>query len=836
MSMRNIGGVILFSILFLLSCSLENNNYVKTNTEYLWYDEPAKYFTEALPIGNGRLAAMVYGKPDSEIIHLNEETLWTGGPIDLNPNPRAKDYIPLIREALSNKDYRKADSLSHYVQGYFTQSYAPVGDLCINQLYDGDVKDYKRKLDLRNGIVSSEFKVNNVSYCREAFVTYPDQAIIMKFTSSESKSLFLNFSLNSKLRSVITEKENELIMSGNAPSHADPVYMSTSDTPVRWDEECKGMRFQTRLKILDNDGVHKFVGDTLCVSNASNLTLAISIATSFNGYDKCPVNNGVDEKEICRGYLSNLNGKDYSELRKRHINDYQHYYDKVDFYIEGDSQLELLPTDDRLERYSKGSKDNGLESLLFNYGRYLLISSSRSNAGKGIAANLQGKWNKDLQPAWSCNYTVNINLQMNYWAADKLGLSDMAKPLIKQISNMSKTGEYTSRNFLGCRGWASGHNSDIWATTNPVGHFGKGDCQWANWYMASPWLCQYLWDRYLYLGDIEYLSKTAYPIMKSASEFCRDWLVYDKDGHLTTSPSTSPENKFKDHNGEAWAVTVGSTMDLALIRDLFKNTISAARILGRDISFSNQLSDALSLIAPYPISDLGYLQEWSEDYEELDPKHRHVSHLYALHPGTDVSLWQNSELFNACKKTLERRGDEGTGWSRAWKICFWARLLDGNHAYQLLRNTLNLTKDRGFSESGGTYPNMLNACPPFQIDGNFGILEGISEMLVQSHTGELFLLPALPKSWQNGYINNIQLRGGYLCSINWHNGSLYEAKLLSQKNNICKLRTLYPVKIDGINDKSNINQRVEIDGIVTYLSVFNTEGNKSYKIRLLYEN
>lgn len=831
--MKQIYILILFYFFLLPSCTKKDSDI--SNVSYLWYDKPAEYFTEALPIGNGRLAAMIYGRPGNEIIHLNEETLWTGGPVDLNPNPKAKDYIPLIRDALMSDDYRKADSLSHFVQGYFSQSYAPVGDLRIGQQINGEIQNYERKLDLNKGIVSSTFEVDNVKYVRESFVSYPDQVIVLKFKSSIPKKLSLSFNLVSELKAETNVLNGELSMSGRAPSHADPLYINTSDEPIKWnDDECNGMRFQTLAKLIESDGKCLISGDSLIISDASSLTMAISIATSFNGFDKCPVSEGLDEKVLAQNYLTAIEDKDYDNLKERHINDYKKYYDKSSFYLEGNEELEQLPTNERLIRYSEGSDDYGLEALLFNYGRYLLISSSRSFNGKGIPANLQGKWNKDLRPAWSCNFTVNINLQMNYWASDRLGLSDMALPLIDQIFNMSKTGEYTARNFFGCRGWAAGHNSDIWAITNPVGHLGRGDCQWANWYMASPWLCQYLWDRYKYSCDVNYLRNVAYPIMKSASEFCQDWLVFDKNGYLTTSPSTSPENRFKDDKGNSWAVTTGSTMDIALIRDLFKHTISASEILDVDSNFRGQLCKAIDKISPYRIGEAGNLQEWAKDYKDSDPTHRHVSHLYALHPGSDISLWDNPALFEACKKTLLMRGDDGTGWSRAWKICFWARLLDGNHAYRLLRNTLHLTEDRGFSEHGGTYPNMLNACPPFQIDGNFGILEGISEMLLQSHLGELHLLPALPDAWVNGRIDNVKARGGYLCSIEWRNSKLYNAEITSQCDTECKIRTNLPIQIKGI--EYGLNKKIEVNGNTTYLSIFNIEKNKIYNIKPLYEN
>lgn len=814
----------LLGSLFAISCT-DVARPVKTNALSLWYDEPAEYFINALPIGNGRLAAMVYGNPSEEVVHLNEETLWSGGPVDLNPNPSAPDYLPQIRKALDENKYEEADKLVRNMQGYFSQSYAPVGDLLIRQKLDGKVENYRRELDLKEAVATTSFSVDGVQYRREMFVSYPDQLIYMRLTSSEPEKLSLSVSLRSLLHPVFLLEEGELVMDGRAPSHADPTYMNTSDQPVRWDDACKGMRCRTRVKAVENDGDCRVSGDSLLLTNASKVMLAVSIATSFNGFDKCPMSEGRDEKALAKNYLLSVQSAPYDEIKKRHIEDYQSYFNKVNLYLKGNEEAEKLPTDERLLRYQKQRDDYGLETLLFNYGRYLFISSSRK---EGVAANLQGKWNVDLRPAWSCNYTVNINLEMNYWAADKMGLDELGMPLVNQIRNMSETGRYTARNFYNCRGWAAGHNSDIWAITNPVGHVGMGDPQWANWNMASPWLCQHLWDKYLYNGDEDYLREVAYPVMKGAAEFCQDWLVDDGHGRLLTSPSTSPENRYIGDDGKQWAVAKGATMDIALIRNLFENTIEACKVLHIDMDMAETLQASLAKMLPYQIGRKGNLQEWAQDYAEADSTHRHVSHLFALHPGHDISLWKTPELFNACKQTLRIRGDEGTGWSRAWKICFWARLLDGNHAHRLLQNALAFTDERGFSERGGTYTNLLNACPPFQIDGNFGVIEGICEMLLQSHLGEIHLLPALPQEWAEGSIQGIRARGGYNCSIQWSKSKLEKAEIVAERAGVCRVRTNCPIRIKG--DKTIETQKIELPEGVTYVTTFHAEKKGRYVI------
>ena len=809
----------------LLSCKEDIGRLENSNVMRLWYDEPAEYFINALPLGNGRLGAMVYGRPSEELIHLNESSFWTGGPVNLRPNPDAFVYLPQIRKALDEKNYALADQLAHNMQGLFSQSYAPIGDLLIKQQYKGEATDYYRDLDLQRAIATTRFKADNVEYIREAFVSYPDQVVVVRFTSSVPQALDLELRTQTKMHATVAVDGKDLLVEGRAPSHADPTYINTSDEPVQWGDSCRGMRFQTRIRTLKNDGKEALVDGSIRITDASEVVLGISIATSFNGFDKCPVSEGKDEKKLAKAYLDSVCGKSYDELKQAHIADYSSYFNKLGFYLKGDASKEKMPTDERLQAYQTDNSDHGLETLLYQYGRYLLIASSRKG---GVAANLQGIWNVDVRPAWSSNYTTNINFEMNYWASDKTGLGDMNEPMIQQIINMSKTGRYVASDYYKCRGWAAGHNSDIWAMTNPVGHLGMGDPQWANWTMASPWLSLHLWEKYAYTGDEEYLKNTAYPIMKSAAEFCLDWLIDDGNGHLLTSPSTSPEHRFIGEDGKAWAVTKGATMDLGLIRNLFENTIEAIQVLGTDKDFAVSLNEALVKMLPYQPGAEGDLNEWGADYADAEPQHRHVSHLFCLHPGHDVSANRTPELFEACKKTLLKRGDKGTGWSLAWKVCFWARLLDGEHAYKLINNYLNYTTERGFSENGGTYPNLFNACPPFQIDGNFGVVEGISEMLLQSHLHEIHLLPALPSSWDAGEIIGLKARGGYEVNISWEHGKLKKAVLSAMKDTECRLRTNAPIQIKGVKMKT-IEQK-SVAG-TTYLNVFDVKHGKKYIIK-----
>jgi alpha-L-fucosidase 2 len=804
---------------------------IAQQNEKLWYKQPAKVWTEALPVGNGRLGAMVFGKVNEELIQLNESTLWSGGPVSTNINPDAPKYLPQIREVLLNEeDYAKANPLVKKMQGLYTESYMPLGDLLIHQKFnDTAVSSYYRDLDIKNAISTTRFVINGTEFTRQVFSSAPDQVIVIRLVADKPKQLNFTVSAKSLLRYQLSVKgNNELIMKGRAPAHADPSYFNKNKNPVLWEDStgnnCSGMRYEIIIKALTKDGV--VVADTsgLQISNATEVYLFLSAATSYNGFDKCPDKDGKDEEKIARGWLDKAIKKSYAALYNSHIADFHKYYNRVSLVLKDTAgkKNEGLPSDKRLEAYSNGAYDPGTEALYFNYGRYLLISSSRPG---GTAANLQGIWNNILRAPWSSNYTININAQMNYWPAEVTNLSEMHLPLFDLIKNISVTGKQTAKEFYNMNGWVAHHNSDIWATSNPVGNKGDGDPKWANWPQGGNWLCQHLWEHYRFTKDRKFLLETAYPLMKGAATFCIDWLVEDKNGYLVVVPSTSPENDFKYGDGKRSGISVATTMDMSIIWDLFTNLIEASAVLGIDKDFRDILIAKKAKLFPLHIGKKGNLQEWNKDWEDVDPYHRHVSHLFGLHPGRQIAPLSTPEFAAAAKKTLEIRGDDGTGWSKAWKINFWARLLDGNHAHILLKQLLKYTDQSGtnYSGGGGTYPNFFDAHPPFQIDGNFGGTAGMAEMLLQSHLGEVHLLPALPDIWKEGTIKGLKARGNFEISIDWKDHKLVKANVRSLAGGVCKIRAAVPVKIEGVIAKSIADSN-------GYVITFTTQKGKTYLI------
>ncbi len=804
------------------------------NDKKLWYNKPAKVWTEALPLGNGRLGAMVFGGIEKELLQLNESTLWSGGPVKSGVNPNAYANLLLAREALfKEENYTKASALTQKMQGVYSESYEPLGNLMINQDFAGAKPTrYYRDLNIADAVATTTFTVNGTVFTRQIFISAPDQIIVVHLTANKSGALNFKAGTSNVLRfQNYRVGSNEIAMKGRAPAHTDPNYIDYNKEPVVYADSagCRGMRYILLVKAVGN-GVISSDTSGISVKNASDVTLYLSAATSFNGFDKCPDSNGKDENKLAAGYLNSALKKKPQALLKDHLADYHRYFNRVSFHLAApeNNANAVLPTDERLIGYTKGAVDPQLENLYFNFGRYLLISCSRPG---GTPANLQGIWNKEIRPPWSSNFTTNINTQMNYWPAEMTNLSEMHQPLLHFIQELAVTGKVTAQQFYHANGWAVHHNSDIWALSNPVGEM-RGDPKWANWSMGSPWLSQHLWQHYQFTRDKTFLKNTAYPLMKGAAEFCLSWLVADKNGFLVTAPSLSPENDFIDDKGKAGSVSIATTMDMSIIWDLFTNVIAASKELNNDPAFRQLITDKRSKLFPLHIGKKGNLQEWYKDWEDVDPHHRHVSHLFALHPGTEISPITTPDFAAAAKKTLALRGDEGTGWSLAWKINFWARLLDGNHAYKLVRDLLrsaslpkaNADGTPGRSGSGsGTYPNMFDAHPPFQIDGNFGGTAGMTEMLLQSQLNEIYLLPALPDAWPAGEIKGLKARGNFEVAIKWTKAQLMSSTIKSEIGGLCKLRTNVPVKITGVRAKS-------LKSSTGYVTKFNSVKGKTYTV------
>ena len=752
----------------------------------LFFNTPASCFEQALPLGNGHIGAMVYGTVPCEHIGLNHTALWGGTPAPDNIED-ASGILAKVREALFRGKAPEAEALLRGLQGRNAQSFAPMGDLRIFVKGSDDPRDYSRSLDISTGIASCEYSAGGARFKRESFVSFPAKALIIRLSTSRAKSLFFDLQADTPW----PQTKSSAVPAGDgypgsqalAVDGRVPWYMGSSFKrhPHEWtgpDGE-SGMEFRYCVKVLETDGDLMVRDGLMRLAAASHATLAVVAATSYEG----------NPAELCAEALKAIGKRDFESLKSEHLEDFTGLMSKTVFRLHDSGQKESLPVPERLAAYREGAEDPELEELYLNYGRYLLASSSRKG---GQPANLQGIWNKDKAPSWGSEYTTNINLEMNYWPAEPLGLQECVQPLGDFLQRAAENGGKVAKNLYGARGWVMHHNSDIWANCLPVGE-GQGQPRWSMWPMGGAWLCRHLYEHYLFSGDRDYLSQTAYPLMKGAAEFMEDWLV-EYNGELVTAPSTSPENDYLDAQGRRCSITIASAMDMQIIRDLLENCIDASNLLGCDASKRKIWRKILRRLHPVGIGADGGIMEWYEDYQDRDPEHRHVSHLYALYPANQIRPMRDKAFAEAAERSLEIRGDNGPGWSKSWKMSLRARLLDGDRAYSIMRNQL----------CNSTLDNLLDTHPPFQIDGNFGASAAMAEMLLQSQNGELHLLPALPAAWKEGDIKGIRARGGYNLDIVWKDGKLSSAVLRASGKGRCRIRTSVPVKIEGRRCRSRL--------------------------------
>lgn len=798
----------------------------------LWYDQPAMQWVDALPIGNGRLGAMVFGggpvtppdpknpasdhsqgpvptDPAKETLQLNEDTLWSGEPVDGN-NLGAKQWLPLIREAvLKEQDYHKADDLCHKMQGLFAEAYQVMGSLHVDCERAGEATEYRRELDLRTAVVRSSYKAGEVTFTREAFSSAPHQAIVMRMTASQPGALNATIWMDGALvKAVRTVESNRLIMTGKAARHVAGAGHPGSEHPIVFsDVPGEGMFYAAALEVNAEGGRLEPDGDKLKVTGATAFTIVLTAATGYRGYALKP-ETPLDAVTVrATRQLEAARAVSYAVLKERHIADHRRLFDRVSLEL-GPEPAAVAPTDARLKNFET-NPDPSLLALYFQYGRYLLISSSRPGTQP---ANLQGIWNYQVQPPWSCNWTANINIEMNYWPAETCNLSECTGPLFELIQDLSRTGARAARETYGLPGWVSHHNIDIWRTANPVG-MGVGSPTWANWCMSGAWLCGHLYEHYRFTGDKEYLRARAYPLIKGAAEFMLAWLIEDGHGHLTTCPSESTENSFLAPDGKRAMTSAGCTMDRALIRELFANCMASAKELGVDAEFAEKLGAARERLVPYQIGKYGQLQEWSVDFDESEPGQRHMSHLYPLYPGSEITPRGTPVLAKAARASLQRRLDHGgayTGWSRAWAIAFWARLADGEKAWESLRMLMQHSTNMNLFD---THPSGKTSI--FQIDGNFGATAAIAELLMQSHAGAIEFLPALPAAWPWGRVKGLRARGAVEVDLRWENGKATDAMLRPDFSGTYKLRAPEGQKIDSVAADKDVELRQGADGTVS---------------------
>lgn len=741
-------------------------------SDRLWYDKPAVQWLEALPVGNSNLGAMVYGGVTEEEIQLNEETFWSGGPHN-NNSPRSLERLGEVRNLIfeGHEDEAKAIIDKDFIVGPHGMRFLPMCSLKMTFDIPEEYSDYERSLDLSDAVAEVSFKSGGVAYSRKVIASLPDKILAVMLHSDKKGALDFTIRYDSPLAFTSSSEGNclQAIVDG----------VEQEGIPASLKALCR--------TIVETDGEVNAVDGAIVVKGATSAVLRTAAATNFVNYHDVSGNADAKVSEL----LSSTNGQSFKSLLSRHKSAYHEQYDRVSLKLEP-GETSLLPTDKRLDAF-KGSDDMAMVALMYNYGRYLLISSSQPG---GQPANLQGVWNKEVMAPWDSKYTININAEMNYWPAEVAGLYESEEPLFSMIGDLSQTGSVTARQMYGCRGWVAHHNTDIWRIAGPV-----DGSDWGMYPNGGAWLTTHIWEHYLYTLDKDFLIKW-YPVLKGSSRFCLDYLQ-PYQGYLVMVPSVSPEH---GPMGKSNPLTAGCTMDNQIVHDVFTSVIKASEILGIDEQYRDSLATALAKLPPMKVGQYGQLQEWMQDADDPNDKHRHVSHLYGLYPSSQINAFDTPELFNASKVTLERRGDMATGWSLGWKINLWARLLDGDHAFKILSDMLTLLPadapmwGPGRSD-GRTYPNLFDAHPPFQIDGNFGAAAGIAEMLLQSQDGVIFVLPALPQAWKNGEFNGFNARGGCSVDCKWQDGEVVSLKINGPS---CKVRSFKPLKGFGLSGERTV--------------------------------